>query len=126
MKKKYDVAVMFANDKVVFEYIDTFVYENIVYSVMGMVGTKDVMIFEELELRGRKIGKGLNDTCFIPVDDPIIQAAATERLMNKEITSSRGNQVSFTGLRSLDEYEKKIGRSIKENELFYHDKVELD
>jgi hypothetical protein len=125
MGNLYDVAVSFVNDSLKFEYIDTFVYENRLYAFMCMVGTTNAAIFEELELNGRNIGKGLGDTCYVPVYDPVIQAMAAERNMKGEGASAKGNQVMFTGLRTLDEYEKDLGHAIAMENLYYHDKAEL-
>jgi len=122
-----DVAVMFKNDAVRFEYIDEFVHNNRVYAFMNLVGSTDVMIFEELELNGRKLGKGLEDTCFVPVQDPIIQAIAMERNMKGESTSFNGSQMIITGLRSIKAYEKELSRKVStaDDMIFYHDKVAL-
>ena len=125
-----DVAVMYKNDDVKFEYIDEFVHQNRVYAFMNLVGTTEVMIFEELELNGQKLGKGLEDFCFIPVtNNPIIQAIAMERNMKGESAVFKGDQILIIVkvMRSTKEYEKELGRKVSTSDdlIFYHDKVEL-
>jgi len=124
-KPQYDVAVSCANDKAIFEYIDTFAHENRVYSFMKLIGTTDVLIFEELELRGRKLGKGLEDTCYVPIQDPIVQAMAVERNTKGESAHFHGDSIMLTGMRTLDDYENELGCKISVDKLFYHDKIEL-
>ena len=122
-----DVAVSYKSDLIMFEYIDEFVHQNSVYAFMNRIDTTDVMMFEELELNGRKLGKGLEDTCFIPVYDPVTQAIAMERNTKGDSAHFKGNQFVVTGMRSIDEYEKDLGRKISTSDdmIFYHGKAEL-
>jgi len=125
-----DVAVSYKNDAVRFEYIDEFVHEYKVYAFMNLVDSTQVVVFEELELNGQKLGKGLEDFCFIPVlNNPVIQAVAMERNTKGESASFKGNQIMILHkiMRSIIEYEKELGRKISTSDdlIFYHDKVEL-
>ncbi|MDR0288408.1 MAG: hypothetical protein LBI03_11980 [Clostridiales bacterium] len=126
--KSIDVAVSFNNKNAIFEFIDEFMYENKVFAFMHLVEGTDAVIFEELELDGRRIGKGLEDICFINcTNNPVLQTIAQERYAKKESTCFSSGHYQITGLRSLREYEMESGHRISTSEdmIFYHDKLSI-
>ena len=84
-----------------------------------------LLVFEMVNLDGQKLGKGLEDYCFIAAPDMLSPIKAEARRANGENDENAINSARLNDMRRLWEIEEQIGCRVLDHEavrsgLFYH------